>query len=191
MALIGQRIEIQLSKTKLLLLLLGSLTFVALGLWLVIAPPTNHHYIRYSPTTILIVGYASIIFFGLCALIAVRKLADNRPGLIIDALGLSDNSSGVSGGQIPWTDILNISVIEIQKQKIIMLEVNNPQDYIGRQTNGFKRKLMKINLNKFGSPLSISSNALKISFADLHKLLVDNFEAAKQREEKARTANRT
>ena len=101
MALIGQRIEIQLSKTKLLLLLLGALTFVGLGLWFVIAPPTNHHYIRYSQTTILIFSYASIIFFGLCALIAVRKLADNRPGLIIDDLGLSDNSSGVSGGQIP------------------------------------------------------------------------------------------
>lgn len=189
MALIGHRIEIQLSKTKLLLLLLGSLTFVGLGLWFVIDPPANQHYYRYSPTTILIVGYASIIFFGLCSLIAIRKLSDNKPGLIIDDLGLTDNSSGVSGGRIPWTDISHISVIEIQRRKIIMLQVNNPQDYIGRQTNGLKRKLMKINLNKFGSPISISSNALKISFTELHKLLVDNFEAAKQRYEKARTTN--
>ena len=189
MASIGQRIEIQYSKTKLLLVFLGSLAFVAIGLWFVIEPPTNHYNRHYSPTILLIVGYASIIFFGLCALIAMRKLFDNRPGLVIDDLGLSDNSSGVSSGQILWTDILNISVIEIQRQKIIMLQVNNPQDYINRQTNIFKRKLMKINLNKFGSPLSISSTALKISFVELHKLLVDGNNKAKQREEKARTAN--
>ena len=189
MALIRQQIEIQLSKIKLLLMLVGSLTFVALGLWLVITRPTAHHFHRYNSTTMLIAGYASIIFFGLCALIAMRKLFDNRPGLVIDDLGLSDNSSGVSSGQILWADILNISVIEIQRQKIIMLQVNNPQDYINRQTNFFKRKLMKINLNKFGSPLSISSNALKISFVELHKLLVDSYDKAKQREEKARTAN--
>ena len=118
MASIGQRIEIQYSKTKLLLVFLGSLTFVALGLWFVIEPPTNHHNRHYSPTILLIVGYASIIFFGLCALIAMRKLFDNRPGLVIDDLGLSDNSSGVSSGQILWADILYISVIEIQIQKI-------------------------------------------------------------------------
>jgi hypothetical protein len=190
MVLIRQQIEIQLSKVKLLLMLVGSLTFVSLGLWLVISQPTIHRaFLTVSSTELLTVGYAGIIFFGLCALFIIHKLTDNRPGLIIDDLGLSDNSSGIACGQIPWTDILNISVIDIQRQKIIMLEVNNPQDYIGRQTNGFKRKLMKINLNKFGSPISISSNALKISFADLHKLLVDNFEAAKQREEKVRTTN--
>lgn len=191
MAIKGQQIEIQLSKIKLLLMLVGSLTFVALGLWLVINPPTNQHYHRYSPTTILIAGYASIIFFGLGVLIFIRKLSDNRPGLIIDDLGLSDNSSGVAGGQILWSDILGISVLKVHRQKFVMLQVKNPEDYINRQTNAFKRKMMEMNFKMYGSPLSITSNGLKISFNDLHKLLVDSYDAAKQREEKARTANRT
>ncbi len=185
MALIGQKIEIQLSKIKLLLILLGSLTFVGLGLWFVINPPINHHYYHHSPTTILIAGYASIIFFGLCALLSIRKLADNRPGLIIDDLGISDNSSGVSCGQILWSDISNISILEIHRQKIIMLQVNNPEDYINRQTNTFKRKMMEMNFNMYGSPLSITSNGLKISFNELHKLLVDNYNAARQPKEKS------
>ena len=188
MALIRQQIEIQLSKIKLLLILVGSLTFVGLGLWLVISQPKFHNE---SSTVdlikLFIVGWVSIIFFGLCTVVFIRKLADNRPGLIIDDLGLNDNSSGVAGGQILWTDITDISVLKIHRQKFIMLRVKNPQDYINRQTNKFKRKVMEINFNKFGSPIGISSNGLKISFADLHKLLVDNFDAAKQR--KARTAN--
>ena len=189
MALIRQQIEIQLSKIKLLLMLVGSLTFVALGLWLVITRPTAHHFHRYNSTTMLIAGYASIIFFGLCALMFIRKLPDNRPGLIIDDLGLSDNSSGVAGGQILWADILNISVLKIQRQRLIMLQVKNPEEYINRQTSAFKRKMMEMNFKMFGSPLSITSNGLKISFDELHKLVVDNFNAARQREEKARTAN--
>ena len=189
MALIGQQIEIHYSKLKLLLLLLGALTFVSFGLWFIIAPPTSSHSHRYSPTTMLVMSYASIIFFGLCALIAIRKLFDNRPGLIIDELGLKNNSSGFSGGQINWSDVSNISVIKINRQKLIMLELKNPQDYINKQTSAFKRKIMKMSFKKFGGSLSFSSSGLKISFADLHKLIVDNYDVAKQREEKARTAN--
>jgi len=36
----GQRIEIPLSKKKILLMLLGALAFVAIGLWFVISPQT-------------------------------------------------------------------------------------------------------------------------------------------------------
>ncbi len=185
MALIGQKIEIKLSKIKILLALLGSLTFVGLGLWLVINPPTTSHYHHYSPTTILLAGYASIIFFGLCAFFFIRKLPDNRPGLIIDYLGLSDNSSGVAGGQILWSDIINISVLKIQRQKFIMLQVKNPEEYINRQTNAFKRKMMEMNFKMYGSPLNITSNGLKISFDELHKLVVDNYAAAKLTEKKS------
>jgi hypothetical protein len=192
MALIRQQIEIQLSKIKLLLVLIGSLTFVALGLWLVISQPTIH--VDSSTVDLIrlfIAGWLSIIFFGLCTLLSIRKLADNRPGLTINDIGITDNSSGISCGQIHWSDILNISVLKIQRQKFIMLQVKNPEDYINRQTSKFKRKMLKMNFNKFGSPLSISSNGLKISFNDLHKLLVDSYDAAKQREEKARPANST
>ncbi len=189
MALIGQQIEIKLSKIKLLLALLGSLTFIGLGLWLIINPPSTEHYHRYSPTTMLLAGYASVIFFGLCAFFFIRKLPDNRPGLIIDNLGLSDNSSGVAGGLILWSDIINISVLKIQRQKFIMLQVKNPEEYINRQTSAFKRKIMEMNFKMYGSPLSITSNGLKISFHELHKLVVDNYEAAKLRDEKTRTVN--
>src|SRR6476469_7936942 len=163
MTLIKQQIEIQLSKIKLLLMLVGSLTFVGIGLWFVISQPTLHRYSRtITPAELFIIGGEGIIFFGLCALVAIRKLADNRPGLIINDIGLTDNSSGVSGGQILWSDITDISILKMHRQKFIMLHVKNQQEYINRQTTKFKRKVMEINFNKFGSPLSISSNSLKI-----------------------------
>ena len=180
MTVSGQRIEIALSKSKIVLMLLGALTFVAIGLWFVIAPPTIENSYWGNPTKIAIAGYASIIFFGLCAFFFIRKLPDNKPGLIIDDTGLVDNSSGLSAGHILWSDIENISVIEIHRQKLIMLQVKNPQLYIDRQTSLFKRKGMELNNKMYGTPLSITANGLKTSFDNLLTILTDKLQASRQ-----------
>ncbi len=180
MATSEQRIEISLSKKKIFLMLIGALAFVAIGLWFVISPPTISNSYWGNPTKISIAGYASIVFFGLCALVLIKKLPDNKPGLIIDQTGLTDNSSGVSAGQILWSDIEVISVIEIQRQKLIMLQVTNPQEYIDKQTSAFKRKMMQLNYKMYGTPLSITSNGLKISFEELLSILRDKLKAARQ-----------
>ena len=176
----GQKIEIALSKKKIFLMLLGALTFIAIGLWFVISPPTISNSYWGNPTKITIAGYASILFFGLCAFVLIKKMPDNKPGLIIDQTGLTDNSSGVSAGQILWSDIEDISVLEINRQKLIMLQVRNPQDYIDKQTSGFKRKMMQMNYKMYGTPLSITSNGLKISFDELLSTLTDKLKATQQ-----------
>jgi hypothetical protein len=161
-------------------MLLGSLAFVAIGVGFVISPPTIAHSYLSNSTTITITGLASIIFFGLCAYFLSKKLPDNKPGLIIDPTGLTDNSSGVAAGKVLWEDIEEISVMQIQRQKLIMLQVSNPQVYIDKQTSGFKRKMMQLNYKMYGTPLSINSNGLKISFDALLSTLTDRLNAAQQ-----------
>jgi hypothetical protein len=129
-----QRIEIPLNKQKLILMLAGSIAFVAIGLWFVISPPVIENAYWGSPVKMMTAGYASILFFGLCAVFILRKLPDNKPGLILDEGGLTDNSSAISVGKILWSDIENISVVEIHKQKIIKIYVKNPREYISKQT---------------------------------------------------------
>lgn len=104
----------------------------------------------------------------------------NKPGFIIDQTVLTDNSSGVSTGQILWTDIEDISVTEIHRQKLIMLQVVNPIHYIDKQTSVFKRKMMEMNYKMYGTPLSITSNGLKLSFDDLLSMLTDKLIASRQ-----------
>jgi len=168
-----EQIEIPLSKTKMLLTLLGSLLFVALGLWLLINPPESNHWLFGNPTVIIISGLASVIFFGLVAATVFRKFSDKNPGLTINRLGIIDNSSGASAGLIPWTDIQEIKISQIMSQKFLMFIVSNPEDYLEKVTNPLKRNAMKINYKTYGSPISISSNALQTNFDDLHKLLIN------------------
>lgn len=67
MAFTEQQIEITLSKRKLTLMLIGSIAFIAAGLWFLIKPPVINNSIFGNPTLIFLSGIASILFFGLCA----------------------------------------------------------------------------------------------------------------------------
>ena len=176
----GNPIEIRLSKKKILLILLISIVFTAIGFWFVTNPPIIKNPVFGNPLMITVLGYASIVFSVICIIFCIRKLPDNKPGLIVDNEGFIDNSSGVSGGQILWKDIENISIFEMGRQKLIMLQVNNPEEYINRQTNGFKRKLMAMNHKMYGTPLSITANTLDISFEELLAILSEKLNNSKQ-----------
>jgi hypothetical protein len=168
-----EQIEIPLSKTKMTMTFLRSLIFVGLGLWMLTNPPKSNHWLFGNPTLIFIIGLASVIFFGLVAVTMFRKFSDKKPGLTISKQGITDNSSGVSAGLIPWADIQEIKISQVMSQKFLMFIVNNPQDYLDKVTNPLRRNAMKMNYKRYGSPISISSNALKTNFNDLHKLLIE------------------
>jgi hypothetical protein len=109
----------------------------------------------------------------------IKKLADSRPGLIIDYRGITDNTSGISAGFIPWSDIKEFKTARILNQKFIMVVVNNPENYIERQTNSIKRSAVTINFKSYGSPVSISANALKCNFSELERIIQTEFEKNK------------
>lgn len=166
-------IEIPLSKNKIVWTFFGSLIFVGIGIWILIIPPSNKLGLFSNLTVIFVAGLASVLFFGLIALTVFRKFLDKKPGLIISAQGIIDNSSGLSSGLVPWADIQEIEIAKVMNQKFLMFIVSNPQHYLNKETNPLKRNAMKMNYKSYGSPISISSNALKTSFDDLHKLLIE------------------
>jgi len=161
-----EQIEIPLSKNKMFKTLLGALVFVGIGIWFLINPNFG------NPTLISIIGLASILFFGLGGVIILRKFSDKNPGLIISRQGITDNSSGVSAGLITWKDIQEIKISKIMSEKFIILVVRNPQYYLDKVTNPLKRNTIKINCKIYGSPISISANALQTNFNELHTILV-------------------
>ena len=168
-----EQIEIPLSKNKLFFTLFGAIGFVLIGLWFLISPPISSTQIFGISSIYSIVGFISVLFFGLGAVIIFRKISDEKAGIIINSQGIIDNSSGVSAGLIPWKDIQEIKVAQVMNQKFLMLIVKNPQDYLAKVTNSIKRKGMEINYKTYGSPISISASSLKTDFDELHKLLID------------------
>ena len=159
---------IKLSKTKVLLLIAGACVFVAIGLWMVQMDSSEIESQRRfnSPLIIHSIGAASIAFFGLCGVFGVKKMFDKKPGLVLSAVGIFDNSSGVSAGLIPWSEIVGFDIYEVQKQKMLIVKVTNPEKYV-EVGGSMKRALNRVNFKMCGSPIAITSNSLKISFNEL------------------------
>lgn len=114
---------IELSKGKIFLLIFVAIAFVVIGIWmLTLDSETIEGFRRFnSPTLVFGIGIASIILFGLMGAIGFRKLFDNSPGLILNQDGFTDNSSGVSAGQVPWSEVVEIGQYEIQRQKFVSI----------------------------------------------------------------------
>lgn len=160
-------IIITLNKTKLILNLISSLIFVALGVWILTARPDVGNIIFNIPIIKYGAGIASVIFFGFGVVVFIRRLTDKEPALVIDDKGIIDNSTAVAAGLIPWEDITHIYTRQVMNQKFIMIGVSNPETYIGRHTSGFKKRIMRTNLKTYGSPISIAANGLKTDFTSL------------------------
>nr|WP_315475912.1 STM3941 family protein [uncultured Undibacterium sp.] len=119
-----------------------------------------------SPILVHGIGVISIVFFGLCGLFGVRKILDKKPGLILSSSGIVDNSSGVSAGLIPWSEILGFDIFEVQKQKTLIVKVTKPERYI-EVGGSVRRMLNRMNFKLCGSPIAITSNSLQIDFDEL------------------------
>ncbi|GGG46962.1 hypothetical protein GCM10010976_17990 [Bizionia arctica] len=122
-----------------------------------------------------ILGIVGVAFFGICSIFAFKKLFDKKAGLIINKQGITDNSGGTSIGLVKWNDIIGIRMEQVHSQKFMMLEVSNPEYYIDLKKNRIGKMAMRANYDKFGSPISISANSLKINFAKLQALIEEQY----------------
>lgn len=166
-----QKIEIGLNKKKLRNGFISCTSLGFSGLILFFLSPDNKYpvfnnlFVKYGAAVI------SIFFFTFGVFYFLRKLAGKKPGILIDDKGILDNSSAVSVGLINWDDIKQFTKATSMKQEFLVVEVNNPEYYINKQTNYLMKKGMAYNYKHFGSPLAISANLLNCNLNELITIL--------------------
>ncbi|QLG45065.1 STM3941 family protein [Costertonia aggregata] len=168
-------IEVPLSKAKMSFIILGCLLFVALGVFMLLNAEEMQTR-KFSPIWIIGFGGVAAVFFGGICIAVIKKIFDKKPGLKIDEKGIWDNSSGVSAGLVEWVDIVGFRKISVSGTRFLLIDVHNPEKYLGNVKGALKRQAMKANLRKYGTPISISSNGLSIRFKNLEELMVRSFE---------------
>lgn len=162
---------VPLSKSKMVLLIIGAVAFVALGLWIShLDPAWLESQRRFNnPTVVHAIGVVAMVFFGLCGVLGITKLFDSKPGLVLSSAGMLVNSSADSVGLIPWSDVEGFATYEIHKQKLLVVKLVAPEKYM-LAGGPVRQALRRANMGLVGSPIAISANTLKIGFDDLVKL---------------------
>lgn len=156
--------KIPRSKTSLFFMLLGSIAFVLIAIFMQREQVSSDK----SAQELLIiegVGFVGMVFFGFCGLVALARLFSTKPGLIITDEGLNYNSN-----VILWSEITEFGEYENKGTKCILIHIKDPESYVGKG-NFLQRSASGMNYKMTGTPLSISSTDLKISYDDLKTML--------------------
>ena len=147
------------SRAKLAAIFLGSVAFVLLGAWLVRDGWGD------DPTTI-VVGLASVAFFGFCGVTVAWRLARGTPALVIDQRGIFDNSSGLSVGLIRWDEIAQLKVYRFQDQVFLGVQPKDLDSLLARQP-AWKRAAIRANCRLGALPVNIPQVALPMPASEL------------------------
>lgn len=176
-------IALKLSKNKLISMITAIVPTV-IGINTIFHSPPEKLAALFPGSQYVMLGIAclGVIFVGVLAVSIFNKLRDNRPGLVVSDEGITDNSSGVSAGFIPWSDVLEIKPYSLFGGHSLRIIVKNPEAYIQRQSGAFKRWLMWRNYKSFGAAISITSGSIRCSFEELEDLLNRRFKAYQEQQ---------
>ncbi len=152
-------VEIPLSKVKIWLMILGSIGFVVASIW-----------IGSKSLVVLPVSIIGAAFFGTIGVIGLKKIFDQKPGLVLTKEGFHDNSSGVSLGFVKWADVVGVEVMKMKRTRFLVVLLRNPDEYIQREKAKWKARLLEANWKMSGSPVTIASNVLSINFTQLEEV---------------------
>jgi hypothetical protein len=139
------------SRSRIALLTLGAVAFVAAGLWMggVFGPPPPSR--RYSPELVFLIGWVSVVFFGFCGVMGLRRLFDGREQLRIGSAGI--RVAQWSDQTIPWSEILDVTTWSYRRRKAIVLHLRDKTRFPGR---GMAAMLASLNRNLTGGDITIS-----------------------------------
>ena len=131
-------VEISRSPWRTIGLFLASLCFTAFAGWLIYAHPTIGRTAVTPGSLGEFEAYAGAVFFGLCTVLIAPKLFQRGPVVSIGPQGIYDRR--LSTDWIPWEAIRSVTPMQIQRQRMLVLEVDPTADKDLPWTKGARRK---------------------------------------------------
>lgn len=117
-------------------------------------------------------GLAAILFFGFGEGVAVYWLLTRgrRPALILDETGIRDRSSFSGIGLIYWDEIEAVTLKRSPGQRLLFLNVRNPESFIARQSPSVQRAI-RSNIRLVGAPVALSQTNIGIPLEQMKALI--------------------
>lgn len=154
-------IEIKSSRSKYFGLLIGSIVFVACGFFILLNGGPE------------LIGWASIIFFGLGIPLSIWQILDSRSRLKIDDTGIVDRTLGI--GKISWDDIQGAFVKSIQGNDFICLNLRNTKKYT-EKLSSVKKAMITANEKLGFTPISLNLSGVAVNTNEILELIIKTIE---------------
>jgi hypothetical protein len=145
------------------LLLVGSIGFVALGVWIGTTGGV-------PIWDVVIAAYIGVPFFAVCGFYAAYRLVWRRPALVIDSMGITDASSTLGAGHLSWDDVDHVRIFTYYGQPMLGIAPRSLELFLSRQ-HPVRRSLTKLNLRLGCAPVNVPQVALPMKLTELAQLL--------------------
>jgi len=152
-------ITVHFSKRGALVLLFGAVVFLAPSIWILALPSAKVTF------QVALAAWISIPLSLIFGALAFPRLCSNKPALIIDDKGITDNA-GLAIGFVPWDDITGAGIAKFRKRLFLGIAVRNPEQYLAK-VGRLKRFLMKANRSALGYVINIPQVELSVSIEKL------------------------
>lgn len=150
-------------KGKMILYGIGCLIFVALGALLFGIGLTESGSDRIK---FLIIGGIALVFFGICMVYWVKSMFKAKPALIINNVGITDQSTYIAPGLIKWEEIEDIDFVQFGGQTYIGIFTKDP-DLVVNRSSSFKKQLNRMNKGLLPSQVNIPVKILDCNVEEL------------------------
>jgi hypothetical protein len=155
-----EEIRVPVSRRKLALAVVGSAGFVVGCAYMLFVMESEFRWIL---TLALWVG---LVFFSLCFAFAAVRLCFPYPALHATPDGVTERSSAISAGFIPWREVRAFHVTEFNGQMMLSIELHDPEHLLGR-VGRVKASLIRKNLQMGLNPVLIPQVSIADSVGEL------------------------
>lgn len=171
-------IKINFSRKKIITILLLSIVLSTLTIAMFLYPEKFTSSLLRSELPLIIGGIIGTLFLFLSVCFLLSKVF-KKTAIVISEKGIYDRTNIISVGFIPWEDITGIRTAEIKSNKVLLIDVKNPNKYIKSSKNIIQKTLIKINYQSYKTPISLNAKMLECSFSELERIIIDSFEKKK------------
>lgn len=99
---------------------------------------------------------------------AVSRFLTNKPMLILDRNGLTDQSAASAAGFVPWSDLSNVRFTEYRNSGILLsIDTVHPEQFIAARRNLVWRWAKRFNLKRGLGVVTLSAPALGMPASEL------------------------
>lgn len=124
-----------------------------------------------------VVGLICVVLFGFCLFYFASRMINKQPSLIVNDVGITDQSSYIQAGTISWEEIKDIELYSMMNQRMIGIKLHNPEKFMSKQT-GFKKMLMRANQGMVDTPINIAEAGLPMSLEELYLIIIQKWKLA-------------
>ncbi|MFC0876154.1 STM3941 family protein [Saccharicrinis sp. FJH2] len=161
---------IEYTRNRSWLFAIGSFVFIIAGGYLIYNAENLVHN-GGSVGANVAIGAFMVLFFGYGLFMNLKRLINKTPAYIFTDKGLVYNVKNQDSGTVLWKEIKTFSRVKVKGNYFILLMIKNPEEIIEREMGRMRKRLMKMNMQTYKTPLSIAMNELQISVADFEELL--------------------